>query len=249
MQIAADTHVHLYPFYKLDTQLAAAAENLRRAAPEARVLALCLTERAGQTAFMALRAGELKADRWTLAPTADPDALTATSENATLHLIAGRQIVTAERVEVLALGRDLRVEDGLPLDATLARVAEGDAVVALPWGFGKWIGPRGALIQNVLDTRTPADVVLADTCLRPAWVSPSPLLRTAHSRGFSILYGSDPLPRSGEERITGRLATLWDADWNPSHPAAAWRQIIRDRTPGLSIGRRCSVWEALKRLR
>ncbi|MCO5045074.1 MAG: hypothetical protein M9963_10480 [Kiritimatiellae bacterium] len=249
MQIAADTHVHLYPFYDLSAQLTAAVANLRRAAPAAEILALCLTERSGQAAFSSLREGALSAAGWTLSAPDDPDALIATSKHGSLTLIAGRQIVTAERLEVLALGRDLRVPDGLSLDETLGRIEKGDAIATLPWGFGKWLGRRGALIQNLLDTDTSHRLVFADTCLRPAWVPTPQLLRKAQARGFPILYGSDPLPRLGEELITGRLATLWDAPWKNSHPAAAWRQILRDTSPGQSIGRRCSVWEALKRLR
>lgn len=249
MQIAADTHVHLYPFYDLRAQLDAAFINLRRAAPAANVFALCLTERSGQAAYAALRDGNLAADTWTITATADPDAVLAQSTDALLYILAGRQIVTGERLEVLALGRDLRVEDGLSLDETLVRVTAGDAVAVLPWGLGKWLGRRGRLIGNVLDRRPPNTVVFADTCLRPAWFPTPPFLRKARSRGFSILYGTDPLPRPHEEHITGQWATLWEADWDASHPAAAWRRIIRDRIPATPVGRRCSMGEALKRLR
>lgn len=249
MQIVADTHVHLYPFYDLRAQLNAASANLRSAAPAAAVSALCLTERSGQAAFAALRRGELRAEGWTISQTGDADALLAQAGDTSLHLLAGRQIVTAERIEVLALGQDLDAPDGESLGDTLKRVAQTDAIAVLPWGLGKWLGTRGGLVRDVLDKHGPDDLVLGDTCLRPAWFPAPALLRKARSRGFSILYGTDPLPRPHEENITGQWATLWEADWDASHPAAAWRRIIRDRTSSTSVGRRCNTFEALKRLR
>lgn len=249
MQIAADTHVHIYPFYDLRVQLDSAIANLRRAAPRADVYALCLTERAGQSAFQALQQGDLRADGWTLSPTQDPDALLARAESGQLYLFAGHQIVTAERIEVLALGTHVQQADGAPLEATLLSVSEAGAVVALPWGLGKWLGRRGRLVQNVLDTEPTTRLVFADTCLRPAWFPTPALLSKARSRGFSILYGTDPLPRHGEEKITGQWATLWEAAWDPAHPAAAWRHIVRDRIPGTPAGRRRNTVEALSRLR
>ena len=250
MQIVADTHVHLYPaLYDSGRQLAAALANLCAAAPSAGVRILCLTERAGQRVFADWRAGAQSPDGWTCAPCDDPDALPLSSKTGELCLIAGRQIVSAERIELLALGRALIIPDGLPLRDTIDRVRGGDAIAALPWGFGKWWGRRGTFVQNCIDSETPESLVFADTCLRPAGFPTPALLRTARLRGFSILYGTDPLPRPGEELITGRWATRWEADWDPSHPAAAWRRIIRERVPAESAGRRCSMGEALKRLR
>jgi hypothetical protein len=250
MQIVADTHVHIYPtLYDVGRQLDAAHANLAAAAPRAEARLLCLAERAGQRVFADLCAYAPPPPNWTRAPCNDPDALTLVSAQGALTLIAGRQINTAERIEVLALGRDLDLPDGLPLDDTLARVRENDAIPVLPWGFGKWLGRRGRIVRNALDTMSADGLVFADTCLRPA-AFPSPaILRSARARGFSILYGTDPLPRPGEELITGRWATRWEADWDASHPAAAWRRIIREKRPAEPVGCRCGMWDALKRIR
>lgn len=245
MRIAGDTHVHIYPFYDLAAQLHAAARNL----PTAEVRLLCLTERQGQHEFLALREGGRPAAGWSVEQTGEAEALRAHGPAGELFLLAGRQVVTAERLEVLALGRDLDIPDGLPLSETLARVREGDAIPVLPWGFGKWWGLRGTIVQNCLDSHSPEWLVFADTCLRPAGFPTPAILRTARLRGFSILYGTDPLPRPGEELLTGRWATCWEADWDASHPAAAWRRIIRERMPARPLGRRCNVLEAIKRLR
>ncbi len=246
MQIAADSHVHVYPFYDLAAQFDAAMRNL----PRADIQLLCLTERQGQREFQALRNGDRKAEGWSIEPTEEAESLRARGVPGEIILLAGRQIVTAENLEVLALGRDLDIPDGRPLSDTLARVRDGDAIPVLPWGLGKWWGRRGTFVQNCLDTARPGDLTFADTCLRPA-VFPEPaLLRSARSRGFSILHGSDPLPRPHEETLTGRWATVWEsADWDASHPAAAWRRIVRERVPCTPAGRRCSLVEAIKRIK
>lgn len=249
MQIVADTHVHIYPFYDMGRQFAAARAHLAAAASSAGARVLCLAERAGQRVFAGLKTGQPLPPGWRLGDCADPDALAIEDDRGGMSFIAGRQIVTAERIEVLALGRDLDIPDGLPIRATIDRVREGDAIVALPWGFGKWWGRRGASIRNILDEGDPDDLVFADTCLRPALFCEPALLRLARSRGFSILYGTDPLPRPNEEDITGRFATLWEADWDPAHPAAAWRRIIRAHRIARPVGRRCRMGEALQRMR
>lgn len=247
MRIAADTHVHIYPAYDLAAQFAAACRNLPAAA-DARLL--CLTERSGQREFHTLRAGIRRAPGWTSEPTNEPESIRLHGPSGDLLLLAGRQVVTAERLEVLALGRDLEIPDGESLADTLARVREADAIPVLPWGLGKWWGRRGTFVQKCLDSASPADLVFADTCLRPA-VFPEPaLLRVARSRGFSILYGTDPLPRPNEETLTGRWATLWEAaEWDASHPAASWRRIVRERVPCEPAGSRCTLWEAIHRVK
>ena len=249
MQIVADTHVHLYPVYDLRAQFDAAHRNLSASAPAADQRILCLAERAGQHLFAALASGALRVEGWTVSTTEDSEGLRVSSSGRTLYLLAGRQIVTAERLEVLALGRDHEVPDGRPLRETISRVRDGDAIPVLPWGLGKWWGRRGTFVQNCLDLYAPSDLWFADTCLWPAGFPTPAHLRTARSRGFSILHGTDPLPRPREEHITGRWASQWEADWDASHPAAAWRRIIREHVPTRSAGRRCSMIEALNRLR
>lgn len=52
--------------------------------------------------------------------------------------MAGRQIVTAEKLEVLALGTDLDIDDGRPIREVLSLVTENGGLPVIPWGAGKW---------------------------------------------------------------------------------------------------------------
>ena len=74
----------------------------------------------------------------------EAESLTASSKSGQdLSIVAGRQIVTAENLEILALGFDAGLDDGLPIDEVILAVQAAGALCVLPWGFGKWTGKRG----------------------------------------------------------------------------------------------------------
>jgi hypothetical protein len=251
MRIAVDTHVHLYPDHAADRLLGSAHDHLKRIAPDAERFALCLTERAGHTAFADLAAGTRAAPGWTLHATPEPAALLARSSNgAELLLLAGRQIVTTERLEVLALGADERWPDGQPIRDVLNQVHAARALAVLPWGLGKWLGARGALMQRLIANATPGDFALADTYLLPVLTRRPPPLRRAEKRGFRILAGTDPLGRAGEESIAGRYGVLVEGAWNDAQPATSLLRLLGDTTvPLRTIGRRGSLGETIRRMR
>lgn len=249
MIIAADTHVHIYPEYRIDALLDAAHGNLRKAAPEADAFAICLTERAGHFAFASLRDGDVEPERWSVEDAADPHLLVLHARDGRrLQVLAGRQIVTAERLEVLALGADLVVDDGTPLDEVLPLVRDAGALPVLPWGLGKWWGARGARMRNLVRWAEPSAFALADTYLRPAGAPDSPILRAGRRRGLRILAGTDPLPRSGEEAIAGRYGVKITGAFDPAAPAASLvRLFAGPGAPLQFIGRRGSAVEMLTR--
>src|SRR4030095_13902120 len=65
-----------------------------------------------------------------------------------LLVIAGHQIVTSERIEVLAIACIENIADGLTLDATITAVRDAGAIPVLPWGVGKGSGERGRFVAN-----------------------------------------------------------------------------------------------------
>ena len=250
MRLAIDSHVHVYPFFSAPRLLQGAHRNLSRCAPTADRYVLCLTERAGMFAFEALARGDLRATPWTIEATPDAQVLRAhTADGRSLHILAGRQIIAAERVEVLALGVDLRLDDGLPLREIIARVRDAGALPVLPWGLGKWWGQRGRLLAARLAEAKPGDFALGDTYLLPALAPRPALLRQAAARGFRVLAGTDPLGRPGEEEIIGRYGVGAVAEFDDAHPAASLLRILGNPAlPLISIGRRGSLVDTLSRL-
>ncbi len=152
--ILVDAHVHIYPCFDLARFLDAALRNFKCEAQKKGyanrfVGVLLLTESSGHNWFASLRnvargsdAGEkLDTGAWRTETTSEDCSLCARSSAAeSLMIIAGRQIVTREDLEVLALCTDASFEDGLPLRASVDAVRNATSVPVIPWGAGKWIG-------------------------------------------------------------------------------------------------------------
>ena len=78
------------------------------------------------------------------------------------------------------------------------------------------------------------------------WPTPR-LYKKAVALGGRILYGSDPLPRSGDEYSAGCYATVIDAPFDASAPAISLLSAIR--TAALApVGKRYGLAGTLKRL-
>lgn len=220
-----DTHVHIYQVFSLDALFDAAVENFARAARSLGLAAsprdgmLLLTETATDHAFEALAGGELRPGRWQVAATAEPAVLRLTHEKQPpLWLVAGRQIATREDLEVLALGATARFPDGEPFESIIAAVDQAAALTALPWGFGKWWGARGAIIERVMRTPRTRPLYLGDNGGRLALSTRPQLLSRGESLGLKVLPGTDPLPFSGQESRVGTFGMLlrdWDPDDRP----------------------------------
>jgi hypothetical protein len=256
MLILADSHAHLYPSYDFGVFLARAFDGFdarereyraRRPAASGDALRLvCLAGPPGGLAPERCTAPGFAAERG-----ADPAAVRVRDAGGrTLWLLAGRQLVTAERLEVLALGADPGVPDGLGAHETLGRVLASEAVPVLPWGLGKWLGARGRVVAELLAGCDPARVAAGDTPLRPlGWPEPL-LLRRARARGIRVLAGSDPLPPAGEAGRIASYVAAWEDDADPDRPAGALAALLR--RPGSAprrLGRRDAPWTVLRRVR
>ena len=206
VRIHLDAHAHVYPFHDVPRLLLAALDRMPRVAPtDLRVL--CLAERADCSFFQSLAQDEIRlpGDRWRIAAW-DPDGgvkIRHLPDHRDLWILAGRQIVTSERIEVCSLFSDAPIEDGKPARDVVRAILAGGGLPALDWAPGKWLFARGALVRALVKEFSPADLVLVDTSLRPmGWPAPG-LYRAARRQGRAVLAGSDPLPFAGEEDLAG----------------------------------------------
>jgi hypothetical protein len=229
-QVAIDGHVHLRePGFDVDC-LAAAARNFGRyAAVPSRTAVLMLTDSAGEDALTRLRE-TLPADHEALrtAPTAEPESLWVYVEGWRLLVVAGRQIITAERLEVLALATSARFDDGVPLDRLLPQIEAANGVPVLPWGCGKWIGTRRRQVAAAIRDSAPGRLLLGDNGGRPG------VWRDGLLDGFTgrpsrpVLRGTDPLPLPGHWRRVGSYGSVAEVALPAEFPAAALRTALRD---------------------
>lgn len=122
--IFVDAQVHIHEDFNLGTLFVSAIQNFYEAENEyvgsvnqSSQYALCLTEIQAIQKFQELKSRSIVAEsdpyQWQIKATCEEDSLAAVHPDfGKLIIIAGRQIVTAERLEVLALGTDKSIPDG-----------------------------------------------------------------------------------------------------------------------------------------
>ena len=144
-----------------------------------------------------------------------------------LILIAGRQIVTEEGIEVLALCTSSSFNDGKPILDLIREIEEKDCLPAIPWGVGKWFGNRGRIVKNIINNNTSL-IYLGDNRNRPNfWLQPT-LFRLAKQKGIGVLPGSDPLPFNSESCRAGSYGFSTKLLIDPKRPGRLIRHILRD---------------------
>jgi len=238
-----DAHVHIYPAFDVPTMCNTALERSRVLAGP---LLLLLSESDGFEAFAAL---EQRADTEEpaasphLAATLEPEslALVGAAPHPSVFWIAGRQRVSAEGLEILGLAWRASAcaappRSGLPAAALIRALLDAGALTVLPWGVGKWLGRRAALV----------DSLVADTALRDhprffvgdiahrCWPWPVP---RAFRSGARVLAGTDLLPLPGLERDVAGFGSRVAAAFDAQRPAASLRTALERGHPASAFGR------------
>ena len=255
IRIHLDAHAHVYPFHDVPRLLLAALGHMPRIAPtDLRVL--CLAERADCSFFQALAQDEIRlpGDRWRIAAW-DPAGgvkIRHLPDHRDIWILAGRQIVPAERIEVCALFSDEPIPDGQPARDTIRAILAAGGLPALDWAPGKWLFGRGKLVRALVKEFPPAQLALVDTSLRPfGWPAPR-LYSAARRQGRAVLAGSDPLPFLGEEELAGAYHCTLSIPplADPSRLVAPLKAaLVSGTTPIAFGGRRGAPLAVFRRLR
>ncbi len=225
--IAIDAHVHFYPMFDIDRFLDTAATNLAAASmaanhavqPPRLAGVLCMAETADCRWFETLTDGLRLGSGWTVEATPEVcSRYLIAPHGQRLIVIAGHQVVTQENVELLVVGQTEKPKDGQPAEHLVFGLKRaGEALMILPWGFGKWWGRRGALIKSLIEAHRD-NLYVGDNSGRTSFLRRPRILEYAESLGIADLAGSDPLPLAGEEATVGRLAVCVDDLIDLDHP-------------------------------
>ncbi len=249
MNIIAETHLHVYPCYDVKKVFHVLRSNLQSHGPDNVHMAF-LTERSDCHFFIELKENKSLAS--------DGDIHIKDFGNALLisesgyddfYLFSGRQIITKEKLEVLALTTDINIPDN-ELDAAdvIRKINDDNGVAVISWAPGKWLGSRGKLIGTLLEHFSPSSLLLADTAIRPRCFFEPLLMKQAQKKGYNILAGSDPLPFEGEEIMAGRYVTRWMMDFNPQDPLDSVRKYLKNPSTNFErAGKRNLLFETLIR--
>lgn len=253
-RILIDSHVHIYDCFDIDTFLASAWQNFSTQASQVGAQAtftavLLLTESKQHNWFQTLSdtVGETlsPASPWTVLATAEPYSLKAVDhQGRTIYLIAGRQIVTAEKLEVLALICDRTFPDGRSTEATIADIQAAGGIAVLPWGMGKWVGERGQLVTRLLHQKHLSPLFLGDNSGRPGfWAKPSYFAQAEQP----ILLGTDPLPLKAEAHRPGKFGLMLVGILNENEPGKSLRtQLLNPAVHWQPYGHLENPWQFVR---
>ncbi|MCC5847020.1 MAG: hypothetical protein JJU29_02920 [Verrucomicrobia bacterium] len=247
MQLLADTHVHVYPDHDPAVLLTGTVKRLRHAANSpAAACAVFLTEGRDFNWFAALRDGSHGLpEAFKVSPCDEEEAVRISWGSEEIHVFAGRQIVAAERVEILALTMASVPNDGLRAADVVADVDGRGAIPVLAWAPGKWMFSRAKVVEGLLGTAREC-LHIGDSALRcRGWPEPKAMGASA----YPVLAGSDPLPVPGEEKWAGAYGIRMELNFDREAPVASVRKALKDPQCQLSrIGRRNSAAEMGKRM-
>lgn len=249
MHLTADAHVHLYPCYDLRLAMDNLRHNLAGLDAGAVPMAF-LAERSDCHFFreLAERAPEMlkapvRVERF------DNALLLREEGYPDIYIFAGRQVISAERVELLALTTDTQIPDGLPAFEAVELIRRAGGVPVISWAPGKWFFGRGKVVENLLERFAPGTLLVGDTSLRPVvWLTPV-LMKRAIRRGFGVVAGSDPLPFPGEEKMMGTYGMRMVGEFDRTDPGRSVRAVLRQ--PGFlpqPAGVRGGLFTTLQRL-
>jgi hypothetical protein len=161
----------------------------------------------------------MTAGSWRLGTSDEPISLVAQKRTGDIiYLLAGQQLVTAENLEVLSLLALPEIPDGLELAETVRRIRQQGGLPVLPWGVGKWLGRRGAIVSEFLSREHDGPLFVGDNGGRPGLWSFVPQFHQARVRGIRILRGSDPLRCSYRRRSAGSYGNTLRCPFNPDRP-------------------------------
>ena len=249
--ILFDAHAHLYPSYSLRDFFLQAHKNLSSLiAPltPTDTLSLCLTERSQEGYYQKLKNGDISlGDSFSITQIEGALQISSSDWVSPLLIFPGKQTSTHERLEIHALFTEQDFEDNLSWDDSLSAVFKSDALVALPWAPGKWLGGRGTLVSASLEATSPS-IVVSDTALRPNLFPQPSQFTFCRSHNIPIICGTDPLPLPGEEHRVGRYATRIEGNFEGQLSGPTLRSLIHSAQSLEAEGKRLSLFSVATKI-
>jgi hypothetical protein len=240
--ILFDVHVHIYDCFSLQNFFDSAIKNFKN---ETRkngidadfqgiiVLTDWLKENWFQYFFDSMEKNKIAYPKtignWSFHRTKEHISLVARrTDGESLFVVAGKKIITAENLEVLALATKMGFDVRIPLVPILDQIKQYDAIPVIPWAVGKWMGKRGRVIKDLLDKSTEPDYFLCDNGNRPNfWPRPT-FFNYAEKKGIRVLAGSDALHFASEACRVGSFANLTHGTIDPDYPAMELKKMLRN---------------------
>lgn len=218
-----DAHVHIHSNFNIENFITAAYSNFDKIADQISPGCefngiLCLTESQGVNYFRSFSSNLNLLKKYKFSQTKEENSFSCSNSNdKKIFFISGKQIVTREELEVLALGLNENIKDGRPIEEVIDYIVSKNSLPVLPWGVGKWNGKRGTKVNNLI-YRSSKNFFLGDNGNRPYFWKKPVIFYNAEQKGIINLPGSDPLPFSSEEKRPGSFGFYFNAKVNELTP-------------------------------
>jgi hypothetical protein len=248
MSLLIDGHVHIQPEFDLNVFLENAWENFSRhtttneESVSADRFVLLLTEANGCDVFSSLvekirQGNDWPEGQWSFSATQEDNSLLAVQGNRKLFLIAGSQLVSSERIELISLFVPLQRSNGsLSLEKLAKHIRDKGGLPLIPWGVGKWLGKRSRIIHSFLESPPVSVFLVGDNGNRPKlWPYPR-LLKIAEQQGVGSLAGSDPLRISHHVYRPGVRGGVVEGDIRMDFPARDLQDLLESGSRIESFG-------------
>ncbi len=236
--ILFDGHTHIYDCFDLEKFFTAAFKNFSNAVAKLKnegtvTCFMLLSEAGGVHYFMKLQElarseGKGASTSWRVEESDEAFSLFLYHDDfPSMQLIvaAGRQLITKEKLELLALLTEQEFEDGMTLEDGVQAVRKAGGIPVCPWGAGKWMGTRGEVLTKYVMNSDDL-FFLGDSGGRPSFW-PRPSLFKADSVKTKLLSGSDPLPLSGEEIKVGSFGTYINCECPKERPVTFLKELLK----------------------
>jgi len=243
-----DAHVHIYACFDLNFFVKSAFRNFKSAASAQKLedftAVLFIADWSNVSWFEKLidlsaakgDTAEISSLQFNLQGTDEEISLWITNRHSQkILIIAGRKIITAENMEVLALCSKDDIPDGQSLEKTIRRIAHFGAIPVIPWAVGKWLGRRGDVLNNLLNMGDRPFFFLCDNGNRPVFWGWPNHFRTALKRKVPIISGSDPLHFSSEAKRAGNFGFTIPGVLTPETPGQDLKELLKN--PSVRIER------------
>ena len=232
--ILIDAHIHYHGCFDKNIFFNSAKDNFSKIAKSINSndyqSVLFFTESNGDNAFNELyecATNNNTIGQWRVSLTENENVIKLSDESGfNLFLIAGKQIVTSEKLEVLALGLKKDYDDGNPILNVLKDVTELNLLAVIPWGVGKWFSARKRIVENLISRNNLHPIYLGDNGNRPLFWNKPKIFKLAEDKGIYNLPGSDPLPFDKEVTKPGSFGFLIDDVLNEDKPFDSIYKII-----------------------
>lgn len=248
--VLLDTHVHIYQCFDLQKFFDSAYKNFVTAADKIQPggsfsAVMVLTDWSGKNWFK--KVSELislpDSERsrllgpWNWKHTSEKTSFYfEDSDRNKIFIIAGKKIITAENLEVLAFGLDNSdFKNDLSLIETVSAILQNKSVPLVPWAVGKWLGSRGGVLTQLINEVDPQRYFLCDNGNRPFFWSKPHHFTLFKDKGGRLLSGSDPLHFPSEMGRAGRVGCWIEGDIDREHPTRWLMSILDDVSTDIQL--------------